>query len=83
MISEYNIKGYVSTHHMQRKRMMKTRLAPEKGWGIWIGQFCVTALLFPDRGHRDAFTSRFARRQSLGGRLVPWLCQYVKRGAAA
>ena len=34
---EYERKGYVTTHHKQRKRMMEKRELPERGWKIWIG----------------------------------------------
>ena len=37
MISEFDVGSYVTTHHSQRKRMLRTHKPPEKGWGIWIG----------------------------------------------
>jgi hypothetical protein len=37
MVSEYFYAGSVTTHHTQRKRMMRIQEAPKKGWGIWIG----------------------------------------------
>src|SRR6266446_67547 len=39
MVAEWTVIGHVTTHHMQRKRMMWRRLPPEFGWGIWIGRF--------------------------------------------
>lgn len=37
MIAEYESGGFVTTHQMQRKRLMKRQLPPSHGWGIWIG----------------------------------------------
>lgn len=39
MVSEFYFEGKGITHHMQRRRMMKRRLPPQSGWGIWIGCF--------------------------------------------
>ena len=41
MVSEYDVEdeAHVTTHHTQRKRMMKFQLPPEGGWKIWIGHF--------------------------------------------
>jgi hypothetical protein len=39
MIAEWTIQGHATTSHMQRKRLMRRFLPPEKKWGIWIGHF--------------------------------------------
>ncbi len=39
MVAEYGIGEHITTHHMQRKRMMRCQLPPERGWGVWIGAF--------------------------------------------
>jgi hypothetical protein len=39
MVAEWNVKGHATTHHMHRKYLMRHHLAPQKGWGVWIGQF--------------------------------------------
>jgi hypothetical protein len=39
MVAEWNVRGHVTTSHMQRKRMMWRQLPPDHGWGVWIGRF--------------------------------------------
>ena len=39
MIAEWNIRGHVTTHHMQRRHMSQRHVAPDHGWSIWIGRF--------------------------------------------
>jgi len=39
MVAEYGIGEYVTTHHTQRKRMMRSQLPPQDGWGVWIGAY--------------------------------------------
>jgi hypothetical protein len=39
MVAEYGIGEHVTTHHTQRKRMMRQQLPPERGWGVWIGAY--------------------------------------------
>lgn len=39
MVSEYDAGDFVTTHHTQRKRMMRVQLPPVQGWGIWIGNY--------------------------------------------
>jgi hypothetical protein len=39
MVAEYDRHGWVTTHHMQRKRLMRTLLPPERGWVVWIGHY--------------------------------------------
>jgi len=39
MVAEWAIRGHATTNHMQRKRLMRQFLPPEKGWGVWIGHF--------------------------------------------
>ncbi len=29
----------VTTHHTQRKRMMRHKIPPQRGWGVWIGSY--------------------------------------------
>jgi hypothetical protein len=38
MVAEWTLRSHVTTSHMQRKRMMRRQLPPEK-WGVWIGRF--------------------------------------------
>jgi hypothetical protein len=37
MVAEYDIASHVTTHHSQRKYLMKNHLPPPKGWAVWIG----------------------------------------------
>lgn len=39
MVAEYEHDEAVTTHHMQRKRMIRKQLPPEEGWGVWIGHY--------------------------------------------
>ena len=39
MVAEHDFGAWVTTHHMQRKRMMAKQLPPEHGWGVWIGHY--------------------------------------------
>jgi hypothetical protein len=59
MVGEFADSDSVTTHHMQRRRMMRMQLPPNNTWGIWIGRFVwkdwpvrwlsVPFLLLPDR----------------------------------
>ncbi|UYN95905.1 MAG: hypothetical protein KIT25_02880 [Enhydrobacter sp.] len=39
MVAEYGIGEHVTTHHTQRKRMMRRQLPPDRGWGVWLGAY--------------------------------------------
>jgi hypothetical protein len=39
MISEHDFSDYVTTHHVQRTRMMLRQMPPKKAWAVWIGHF--------------------------------------------
>jgi len=39
MVAEWTIRGHATTHHMHRKYLMRHRLPPKKGLGVWIGHF--------------------------------------------
>jgi len=39
MIAEYDPNSWVTTHHMQRKYLMRSFLPPSRGWAIWIGHY--------------------------------------------
>jgi hypothetical protein len=39
MVAEYGIGEYITTHHTQRRRMMRSQSPPERGWGVWIGAY--------------------------------------------
>jgi hypothetical protein len=39
MVAEYGDSEYVTTHHMQRKYLMRHRSPPATGWAIWIAHF--------------------------------------------
>jgi hypothetical protein len=38
MVAEYGESEAVTTHHAQRKYLMKNRLPPKKGWSVWIAR---------------------------------------------
>ena len=39
MVAEYGESEYVTTHHAQRKYLMKHHLPPKKGWSIWVAHY--------------------------------------------
>src|SRR5579864_7159849 len=39
MVAEYGDSEYVTTHHMQRKYLMRAQLPPRNGWSIWIAHY--------------------------------------------
>ena len=38
-IGEYDDGDHVTTHHMQRKYLMRNHLPPKQNWAVWIGHF--------------------------------------------
>jgi hypothetical protein len=48
MVAEWNVKGHATTHYMHRRYLMRHRLPPKNGWGVWIGHF-VSNKLKPER----------------------------------
>ena len=39
MVAEYGESEYVTTHHTQRKYLMKHHLPPKNGWSVWIAHY--------------------------------------------
>jgi hypothetical protein len=39
MVAEYDAHSWVTTHHTQRKLLMKRLAPPPRGWAIWIGPY--------------------------------------------
>lgn len=86
MVAEYAESEFVTTHHMQRQRMMKVQLPPAKGWSVWIGRYvkvggpnywsAIPFLVLPDRRvakrrHRRAtYYNSHATTQIVGELLI-------------
>ncbi|HXR94829.1 MAG TPA: hypothetical protein VN718_03065 [Rhizomicrobium sp.] len=39
IIAEYDVGDHITTHHMQRKYLMRRFLPPRRNWAVWIGDF--------------------------------------------
>jgi hypothetical protein len=39
IIAEYDDGDHITTHHMQRKYLMRNHLPPKRNWAVWIGHY--------------------------------------------
>ena len=86
MVAEYADSEHVTTHHIQRKYLMKHHLPPRKGWSVWIAHynsvnapmlwFASPFLVLPDRtvarrrDRRATYYNGHAGTQIIGQLLI-------------